>query len=145
MNFLKPKNIHLIDEDGKYCDNLNKSLKSWNVYDKGNSFAFTRSSKPPDTGVYALDRLRLACYISCVEETFGKKVEGGYVEYIAGGIIRYSAPGPKDRRAMIRAIKSAKRIIKGEVPRKPVNAPCESCIYSWQCNSGPKPLSLFLD
>jgi len=115
------------------------------IYDKGNNFAITRSSRPPDAGVYSLDRLRLACYVACIEETFGKRLEGGCVEYIAGGISRYAKPGPRDRRSMIRAIKSAKRIVNGEVPKKPMNAPCESCIYSEQCNSGPKSLSLFVD
>lgn len=115
------------------------------IFDRGNNFAITRSSEPPEAGVYSLDRLRLACYIACIEETFGKKVDGGYVEYIAGGISRYAKPGPRDRRAMIKAVKSAKRIINGEVPRKPMNAPCESCIYFEQCNSGPKSLSVFVD
>ena len=105
------------------------------------SFAIVRSNEPPAAGVYATDRLRVACYAACVSETFGVDVDGGYVEYIPGGISRYVHPQPRDRRAMLKAIKTAKRGAAGDVPKKPMKAPCDICPHAGRCQTLPRRLS----
>ncbi|WP_243669160.1 Dna2/Cas4 domain-containing protein [Methanoculleus chikugoensis] len=86
------------------------------VFEDG-TFAVARSSAAPKAGVYTTDRLRVACYIACLNETLGRPpVAGGYVEYVASGVCRYVEPQPpRDRREMIKAIRAAKRVVAGEL------------------------------
>jgi hypothetical protein len=71
----------------------------------------------------------------------GETVTGGYVEYVASGICRFVEPQPRDRRAMIRAIRAAKRVVAGEIPKRPLRAPCEGCPHLERCTAGPRRLS----
>ena len=89
------------------------------VFEDG-TFAIVRSSTAPKAGVYETDRIRIACYIACLRETLGRPVAGGYVEYIANGLSRYVEPQPRDRRAMLRAIRGAKRGVAGEITPRPL-------------------------
>ncbi|NMA11105.1 MAG: Dna2/Cas4 domain-containing protein [Methanomicrobiales archaeon] len=99
------------------------------VFEDG-TFAVARSSTAPKAGVYTTDRLRVACYIACLNETLGHPVAGGYVE-----------PQPRDRREMIKAIRAAKRVVAGELPPRPLRAPCEGCPHLERCTAGPRRLS----
>ncbi|HOD86302.1 MAG TPA: Dna2/Cas4 domain-containing protein [Methanoculleus sp.] len=110
------------------------------VFEDG-TFAIVRSSTAPKAGVYETDRIRIACYIACLRETLGRPVAGGYVEYIANGLSRYVEPQPRDRRAMLRAIRAAKRVVAGEIPPRPIRAPCEDCPHFERCTAGPRRLS----
>ncbi|TAJ44979.1 CRISPR-associated protein Cas4 [Methanofollis fontis] len=104
-------------------------------------FAITRSSEAPKAGVHATDRLRIACFTACVQETLGLAVDGGYVEYVPSGVIRFCTPGPRDRRAMLRAIAAAQSVEAGKIPQKPLNPRCTRCPYQERCSPGPKKLS----
>jgi len=110
------------------------------VFEDG-TFAITRSSTAPRAGAYGTDRLRIACYVACLKETLGQAVAGGYVEYVASGICRFVEPEPRDRREMIRAIRAAKRVVAGEIPPRPLRAPCDGCPHVERCTAGPRRLS----
>jgi CRISPR-associated exonuclease Cas4 len=110
------------------------------IFEDG-TFAITRSSTAPRAGAYGIDRLRIACYVACLRETLGSTITGGYIEYISSGICRFVEPQPRDRRAMIRAIRAAKRIVAGEIPKRPLRAPCEGCPHLERCTAGPRRLS----
>lgn len=110
------------------------------IFEDG-SFSITRSSTAPRVGVYSTDRLRIACYVACLRETLGNTITGGYVEYVASGISRFVEPQPRDRRAMIRATRLARMVVAGEIPKRPLRAPCEDCPYLEPCTTGPRKLS----
>lgn len=110
------------------------------VFEDG-TFAVARSSTAPRAGVYGTDRLRIACYAACLKETLGGAVTGGYVEYVASGVCRFVEPQPRDRREMIKAIRAAKRVVAGEIPPRPLRAPCEGCPHLERCTAGPRRLS----
>lgn len=110
------------------------------VFEDG-TFAITRSSTAPRAGAYGTDRLRIACYVACLKETLGQAVAGGYVEYVASGICRFVEPEPRDRREMIRAIRAAKRVVAGELPPRPLRAPCDGCPHVERCTAGPRKIS----
>ena len=110
------------------------------VFEDG-TFAVARSSTAPKAGVYGTDRLRVACYVACLRETLGRAVAGGYVEYVASGVCRFVEPQPRDRREMIKAIRAAKRVVAGDIPPRPLRAPCEGCTHLERCMTGPRRLS----
>ena len=110
------------------------------VFEDG-TFAIARSSTAPRAGVYGTDRLRVACYVACLKETLGRAVAGGYVEYVADGACRFVEPQPRDRREMLRAIRAAKRVVAGEIPPRPLRAPCDGCPHLERCTAGPRRLS----
>ena len=86
-------------------------------------------------GTYATDRLRIACIAFCIEEMTGNEVTGGNVEYIPDGISRYHTVQPRDRRQVIATLHKIRAIRKGELPRHPLNAPCNQCKYKERCES----------
>ena len=102
----------------------------------GDRLSVVRSGTAPVTGVYTSDRLRVAAYALCLEEMLGHAVSGGYVEYIPSGMARFCIPQPRDRRMLLRALGTAHRIMEGEVPQKPLNAPCLRCEYHAWCTEG---------
>ncbi|MDD1678885.1 MAG: Dna2/Cas4 domain-containing protein [Methanomicrobiales archaeon] len=107
-------------------------------------FAITRSSSAPPAGVYTGDRIRIACYALCIKESLGLSAVTGLIEYIPSGTTRLCHPEPRDRRAMLQGIHSAQRVLAGEVPRKPVRAPCTSCPYEEKCLPGVQRFSDFM-
>lgn len=111
------------------------------VFSEEPYFAITRSSDPPSAGAYGSDRLRVTCYVYCVRESLGLPAEGGIVEYISGGILRECHPQPRDRRTMLRALRTARRVLAGEIPKKPLNAPCDRCPHETECLTEPRKLS----
>jgi CRISPR-associated exonuclease Cas4 len=99
-------------------------------------FAITRSSSAPLAGIYVGDRIRIACYAHCIRESLDLSADSGLIEYIPSGENRLCHPEPRDRRAMLTGIRSAQKVLSGEVPRKPVRAPCTSCPYEGHCSPG---------
>ncbi len=93
-----------------------------------------RNSAAPSIGCWPEDRMRIAAYLICFQETTGITLNGGYIEYIPDGVVRFCEPQPRDRRALLQAVKTAQKICKGELPGKPVRAPCKNCRYTGQCN-----------
>jgi CRISPR-associated exonuclease Cas4 len=114
------------------------------IFDDEPYFALVRSSDAPTAGVWAADRIRVACYSICVKETLGLDTEAGIVEYVPSGIARACIPQPRDKRAALRAIKVAKDITNGAIPRRPRRAPCDNCYLREICTPGAKRLSEFL-
>jgi CRISPR-associated exonuclease Cas4 len=103
------------------------------LFDEEPCFAIVRSSEAPAAGLYTTDRIRIACYAICIGESLGITPAAGIVEHIPSGIARVCEPQPRDRRAALRAIATAKRIDRGDLPRKPRNAPCETCHLQEAC------------
>jgi CRISPR-associated exonuclease Cas4 len=99
------------------------------------SFSIIRSAGAMPFGTYAADRLRIACIAFCIEEMTGNEVTGGHVEYIPDGISRFHTVQPRDRRQVIASLHKIRAIRKGELPRRPLNAPCNRCKYTERCDS----------
>ncbi|HWQ66114.1 MAG TPA: Dna2/Cas4 domain-containing protein [Methanospirillum sp.] len=92
-----------------------------------------RCTGAPAIGCWPADRIRAAAYLLCLTETFGITPSGCYIEYIPDGVIRFCEPQPRDRRALFAALKMIHRIEAGELPPKPLKAPCTRCTYSDRC------------
>lgn len=111
------------------------------VFAEAPYFAITRSSEAPAAGVYAADRIRVACYCAAVRETLGLPAESGYVEYVPSGVLRICTPQPRDRRAMVQGIGAARKVMAGEIPKRPIHAPCDRCPHEARCTTGARRLS----
>jgi CRISPR-associated exonuclease Cas4 len=111
------------------------------VYPSAPYFAVTRSSHAPRAGIYATDRLRIAGYALCMEEIHGEQVISGEVEYIPDGIVRTCELQPIDRRRFLAALKSARRVVAGEIPSRSADAPCDRCDHRDRCIPRGKKLS----
>ena len=107
----------------------------------GQTFAISRASDAPETGIWRGDALRMCAYMYCVEETSGWKVKKARVEYIPSGIMREWTPTLHDRRNFIRMLSTVKKIENGAIPRKPHNAPCIHCAFQGSCG-GDDPVRL---
>ena len=103
------------------------------LFDEAPFFSIVRPSRAPSSGIYRADRIRIAAYTTCLQEMFGKEIEGGEVEYIPSGITRFCRVEPLDKRRFLRALHEARRIKKGETPRRPRNPPCERCPEKGRC------------
>jgi len=99
------------------------------------SFSIIRSAGAMPFGTYAADRLRIACIAFCIEEMTGNELTGGHVEYIPDGISRFHIVQPRDRRQVIASLHKIRSIRKGELPKRPLNAPCPRCKYKERCES----------
>jgi CRISPR-associated exonuclease Cas4 len=99
------------------------------------TFSTIRAAGAMPFGTYTADRLRVACIAFCIEEMTGKEVTGGNVEYIPDGISRFHTVQPRDRRQVIATLHKMGAIRKGELPRHPLNAPCNRCKYKERCES----------
>jgi CRISPR-associated exonuclease Cas4 len=106
------------------------------------SYSIIRASGAMPFGTYAADRLRIASIAFCMEEMTGNEVAGGHIEYIPDGISRFHTVQPRDRRQVIATLHKIRAIRRGELPRRPLNAPCNRCLYKDRCeNSGGHRLS----
>jgi CRISPR-associated exonuclease Cas4 len=99
------------------------------------SFSIIRAAGAMPFGTYAADRLRIAGIAFCLEEMTGNEVPGGHVEYIPDGVSRFHTVQPRDRRQVIASLHKIRAIQKGELPRHPLNAPCNRCKYKERCES----------
>jgi CRISPR-associated exonuclease Cas4 len=99
------------------------------------TYSIIRAAGALPFGTYAADRLRIASIAFCLEEMTGNEVAGGHVEYIPDGISRFHTVQPRDRRQVIATLHKLRSIRKGELPRRPLNAPCNRCKYKERCES----------
>lgn len=99
------------------------------------AFSIVRAAGAMPFGTYVADRLRIACIAFCLEEMTGKEVTGGHVEYIPDGVSRFHTVQPRDRRQVIATLHKIRSIREGEIPRHPLNAPCNRCKYRERCES----------
>ena len=111
------------------------------ILDGEPEFSIVRAVPAPKAGVYSSDRLRVFGYMLCLQEMTGREITGGCVEYIPDGICRTCVPQPIDKRRFLRALDEARKISRGEIPKKPVSAPCESCRDADRCTPKGRRLS----
>ena len=111
------------------------------VYSEAPFFSIIRSAKPPVSGIYPGDRIRVVGYALCLSEMLGKKLHGASVDYIPGGISRYCEIQPRDMRRFYAIKKVLVNMNAGGVPKKPLTARCEACTYQGRCDPGPTRLS----
>lgn len=99
------------------------------------TFSIVRATGAMPFGAYAADRLRVAAIAFCIEEMTGREVDGGYIEYLPDGVSRFHAVQPRDRRQVISTLRTLRGIHDGEMPKHPLNAPCNRCKYREKCES----------
>jgi len=98
--------------------------------------------RPYGNGYYTADSVEsVACLIAAANETLGTTTDEALIEYVPSGVVRTCVPQPRDRRLMMRAITAAKRVDAGILPKKPRDAPCETCELREYCETKPTPLS----
>ncbi len=68
-----------------------------------------------------------------VEETFGKVVEHGFVEYARSFDLREVVIRSRDRRRVLELRNRIKAIKDGRMPDRPRDAPCEFCAFEEDC------------
>jgi CRISPR-associated exonuclease Cas4 len=100
------------------------------------AFSIIRAAGALPFGTYAADRLRITGCAICLQEMTGKEVMGGFVEYIPDGVSRFHAVQPRDRRQFLSTLHKVRAIKDGEVPHRPLNAPCTRCKYRERCEQG---------
>jgi CRISPR-associated exonuclease Cas4 len=111
------------------------------IFDKSPYIGIVRTAPAPEAGVYGAERIRAAAFTFCAEETLDLKCREVLIEYIPSGISRICKIQPKDRRETLRAIKKAKEIDGGKIPKKPKDAPCERCYLKDECPDMPKSIT----
>lgn len=111
------------------------------ILDRDLSFSIVRPVPAPRAGIYSADRLRVFGYAICLQEMAGEKMPEGFVEYIPDGVCRPCIPQAIDKRRFFRALDQARKIRMGEIPKKPVSPPCESCQVRDRCTPGGTRLS----
>ena len=99
------------------------------------TFSIVRATGAMPFGAYAADRLSVAAIAFCIEEMTGREVDGGYIEYLPDGVSRFHAVQPRDRRQVISTLRTLRGIHDGEMPKHPLNAPCNRCKYREKCES----------
>jgi CRISPR-associated exonuclease Cas4 len=110
--------------------------------DTDGNYSVIRAAGAMPFGTYASDRLRIACIGLCLEEMTGDEITGGHVDYIPDGVSRFHTIQPRDRRQVIATLHRLHSICDGDLPRHPLNAPCNRCRYREKCeNSGGHRLS----
>jgi len=97
------------------------------------TFSIIRASGAMPFGTYAADRLQIAAIAMCLEEMTGKEVLGGNIEYIPDGVSRFHEVQPRDRKAVITTLHTLQKIKEGQMPVRPLNAPCNRCKYKEKC------------
>jgi len=92
-----------------------------------------KTGNAPDRGVWRSDWLQITAYAMLVEETFGKVVEHGFVEYARSFDIREVAIRSRDRRRVLELRNRIKVIKDGRMPDRPQDAPCDLCAFEEDC------------
>jgi len=97
------------------------------------TFAIVRPTGALPFGISGADRLRIAAYALCLEEMTGEPVAGGSVEHIPDGVSRFHTVQPRDRRSLVAVHRKVRAIRDGDIPHRPLNAPCGRCSYKERC------------
>jgi CRISPR-associated exonuclease Cas4 len=94
------------------------------------------ASRPPENGIFAADRLRLAACALLVEEKYGEPVAHGVVEYVCGWRVREAEIRKSDRMAVLSA---RNRILQtgSAMPDARRGAWCGTCQFADSCNVRP--------
>jgi CRISPR-associated exonuclease Cas4 len=94
------------------------------------------ASRPPENGIYAADRLRLAACALLIEEKYGEPVTHGAVEYVCGWRAREADIRKSDRMAVLSA---RNRIVQAAaaMPDARRGTWCATCQFADSCNVRP--------
>jgi CRISPR-associated exonuclease Cas4 len=94
------------------------------------------ASRPPENGIFAADRIRLAACSLLTEEKYGEKVDRGAVEYMCGWRIRETEIRKTDRMAVLSA---RNRIVQAgsAMPDARRGRWCATCQFADSCNVRP--------
>ncbi len=98
------------------------------------------ASRPPEHGIYAADRVKLAACAMLVEEKYGEAVDHGAVEYTCGWRIREADVRKADRMAVL---STRNRIVQmgSAMPEGKRGPWCPRCDRSGSCEVRPSLLS----
>lgn len=111
------------------------------IYTEAPYFSIIRSIKPPVSGIYYGDRIRVLGYALCLSEMLGEELRGASIDYIPGGVRRFCEIQPRDMRRFYSIRQVLINMNAGSIPKKPLMAPCETCSYKDRCAPGPTRLS----
>lgn len=106
------------------------------------SFSIIKSGNAPTHGIYSSNRIQSACCSICLEEMYGHEFYGR-IEYLGSGTIRSVITSPSDKRAFLTALKSAEKILRGEIPKVIRGGHCKNCRFANVCTALEKPKTLF--
>ncbi|WP_424359600.1 CRISPR-associated protein Cas4 [Methanocella sp. MCL-LM] len=92
------------------------------------------ASQPPENGIYASDRIKLAAYALLMSERFGCEVRSGLVEYMGGWSLRVAELRQGDKRE---ALSIRRRIEEGahSMPDARRGKWCDKCYFKDRCTS----------
>lgn len=98
------------------------------------------ASRPPENGIFAADRIRLAACALLMEERYGEPVAHGIVEYVCGWRVREAEIRKSDRMAVLSA---RNRIVQtnSAMPDARRGAWCATCQFADSCNVRPSFMS----
>lgn len=94
-----------------------------------------KTDRPPQTGVWRSDRLRLAGYAILLEDRMNRRVDRGLVEYPWAGEVREVELRSSDRRRVLRIRDRVRAINGGKLPDRPRDAPCTGCPVLDSCET----------
>lgn len=94
------------------------------------------ASRPPENGIFAADRLKLAASAMLIEEKYAEPASHGVVEYVCGWRIREADIRKTDRMAVLSA---RNRIVQAAaaMPDARRGAWCATCQFADSCNVRP--------
>lgn len=92
------------------------------------------SSAPPENGIYASDRVRLAAYAMLLSEKYGVNCIAGGVEYVPGWCLRTVAVRYEDKRKALYARNRILEAMEGRMPDVSRGNWCGRCSFESTCN-----------
>jgi CRISPR-associated exonuclease Cas4 len=94
-----------------------------------------KTDRPPETGVWRSDRLRLTGYAILLEDRMSTRVDRGLVEYPWAGEVREVELRSSDRRRVLRIRDRVRAINGGKLPDRPRDGPCTGCPVLDSCET----------
>jgi CRISPR-associated exonuclease Cas4 len=94
------------------------------------------ASRPPENGIFAADRLKLAACAMLIEEKYGEPASQGVIEYVCGWRVRETEIRKSDRMAVLSA---RNRIVQtgSAMPDTRRGTWCRTCQFAESCNVRP--------
>lgn len=96
--------------------------------------AIISASQPPENGIYASDRIRLAAYALLVSERFGCEATSGLVEYMGGWSLRVAELHQGDKREAL-SIRRRIEEASSNMPDARRGKWCDKCAFKGSCTA----------